>query len=160
MMHLIRNPLKKQQGFTLLESLISLTVLSIGLLGIAALFFEGLRSGRTAIYRTEAVYLAGDMADRIRANPLGGTAYTEDGSTKGCIGGTKNCSAAELAAEDRLIWETEIQNLMPGGTEYSVTYAEGTPTNTYVISLSWQEPGFVDAEGNPKPLTYALEMEI
>ena len=40
------------------------------MLGIGALFFDGLKSGRTAVYRTTAVYLAADMADRIKANIL------------------------------------------------------------------------------------------
>ena len=56
------------KGFTLVEVLVALVVMSVGMLGIAALYLEGLRAGRTALYRTTAVNLAADMADRIRAN--------------------------------------------------------------------------------------------
>ena len=55
-------------GFSIVEALVALVVLSVGMLGIAALYVESLRAGRTAVYRTQAVNLAADMADRIRAN--------------------------------------------------------------------------------------------
>jgi len=50
------------------EVLVALIVLSIGMLGIAALYLEGLRATRDALVRTQAVALTADMADRIRAN--------------------------------------------------------------------------------------------
>ncbi len=57
---------RHSRGFTLIEALVALVVLSIGLLGIAALYLDSLRAGRTAIYRTQAVNLAADLADRLR----------------------------------------------------------------------------------------------
>jgi len=151
-------PRRQQKGFTLIESLISLIVLSIGLLGIAALFFEGLKSGRTAIFRTEAVYLAGDLADRIRANPAGLDSYELDGNDDVvCVGKEKNCDGADMAIYDRYIWEKEIASLMPGGTTFGVTFTDGDPVDTYTISINWLEPGFVDANGDPAPLNYTLE---
>ena len=70
---------RRQRGFTLVEVLVALVVMSVGMLGIAALYLEGLRAGRTALYRTTAVNLAGDMADRIRANRNAGLAYAGTG---------------------------------------------------------------------------------
>jgi type IV pilus modification protein PilV len=58
----------RQRGFTMVETLVALVVLAIGLLGIAALYLDSLRAGRTAIYRTQAVNLSADLADRIRSN--------------------------------------------------------------------------------------------
>ena len=58
----------RKRGFSLIEILITLVVLSTGLLGLAALHAEGLRSGRSACLRTKAVNLASDMADRMRSN--------------------------------------------------------------------------------------------
>jgi type IV pilus modification protein PilV len=55
-------------GFSIVEALVALVVLSVGMLGIAALYVESLRAGRSAVYHTQAVNLAADMADRIRAN--------------------------------------------------------------------------------------------
>ena len=56
------------KGFTLVEVLVALVIFAVGLLGIAALHIEGLNAGRTALNRTQAVALASDLADRIRAN--------------------------------------------------------------------------------------------
>ena len=64
----IVNARTRQQGFTLVEVMVALIVLSVGMLGIAALFTQGLSAGRTAIFRTQAVNLVSDLADRIRAN--------------------------------------------------------------------------------------------
>ena len=57
-----------QRGFTLVEAMVALIVLSVGLLGIAALYVETLRASRTSLHRTQAVNLATDLADRMRAN--------------------------------------------------------------------------------------------
>ncbi|MCL4720697.1 MAG: prepilin-type N-terminal cleavage/methylation domain-containing protein, partial [Gammaproteobacteria bacterium] len=49
--------LRHDRGFTLIEVLVALVVMSVGMLGIAALYLEGLRASRTAVYRTTAVNL-------------------------------------------------------------------------------------------------------
>jgi type IV pilus assembly protein PilV len=59
---------KHQGGFTLLEVLIALLILSIGLLGLAALQTTGLRSNQMASMRTLATTTAYDITDRMRAN--------------------------------------------------------------------------------------------
>ena len=59
---------RDSRGFTLVEALVAMVVLSIGMLGIAALGIESLRASRAALVRTEAVTLATDMADRVRSN--------------------------------------------------------------------------------------------
>ena len=62
-------------GFSLVEAMVTLVVLSVGMIGIARFYGQGLGAGRTALYRTLAVNLAADMADRIRVNRLAGSAY-------------------------------------------------------------------------------------
>jgi type IV pilus assembly protein PilV len=61
-------------GFGLVETLVALVVISIGMLGMAALFNHGLTASRTSLARTQAVQLAADMAERIRGNRLGESA--------------------------------------------------------------------------------------
>ena len=58
----------RNQGFTLVEALIALLVLSIGLLGVAALQLIALQNNNNAMFRSQATYLAYDIADRMRAN--------------------------------------------------------------------------------------------
>lgn len=67
----MRRVIKSQdqsRGFTLLEVLIALLVLSIGLLGLAALQTVTLKANHSAYFRSQATFLAYDMMDRMRAN--------------------------------------------------------------------------------------------
>ena len=129
-----------QSGFTLVESLVALVVLSVGMIGIAALYGQGLSAGRAALDRTVAVNLAGEMADRIRANRLGRAAYSGAGSAaKACgPGGNTDCTPAELAAWDVFLWRAMVQQQLPGGVG-TVTFTVGTPP-TYTIQVDWREP--------------------
>ncbi len=70
---------QRQYGFSLLEVLIALLVLSIGLLGLAGLQTLGLKFNMQSYQRTQAALLAYDIVDRMRANPVekNGPRYTE-----------------------------------------------------------------------------------
>ncbi len=93
-----------QSGFTMVEVLVALVVLAIGLLGIAALYLNSLQSGRTAIYRTQAVNLAADLADRIRMNRTAqaayGTLFADAEVAVPACDTTGGCSDADLASTD------------------------------------------------------------
>ena len=56
---------RRERGITMVESLVALVILSVGMLGIAGLYVTGIKAGRSALLRTQAVNLASDMADRI-----------------------------------------------------------------------------------------------
>ncbi len=58
---------RRSGGFTLLEVLIAIVVLAIGLLGLAALQLRGLTDTGNAYLRSQATWLAYDVADRMRA---------------------------------------------------------------------------------------------
>jgi len=57
-----------EQGFTLIEVLVALVILSVGLIGLAALQTGGLRNNNSALIRSRAVLAAEDILDRMRAN--------------------------------------------------------------------------------------------
>lgn len=141
-------------GFTLVEVLIALVVLSIGMLGIAALYLESLRASRSALFRTEAVTLAADIADRIRANR--GTAETSTLDAYDC-GGTciENAGKGTIAIDDLNEWRSAIEAQLPGGAG-DITFAAGgaNAPNVYTIEVSWTEVGYGD------PLTYQIRVEI
>jgi type IV pilus assembly protein PilV len=159
-------------GFSIVEALIALVVLSIGMLGIAALYVESLQAGRSAIYRTQAVNLATDMADRIRANRLARAAYNLPAGAQPAAGqcaptntrASVNCTPQQLATDDLARWLATIRAQMPGGGE------DGLPTGTvnvnelgataaYSIQVIWSEPGARDELGRPRA-TYILNLQI
>jgi type IV pilus assembly protein PilV len=124
----------------LVESLVALVVVSVGMIGIASLYGQGLGAGRTALFRTQAVNLASDMADRIRVNRLGGPSYGGGAADNDCDpGGDTDCTAAEMAAHDLFVWQALVAAQMPNGVG-AVQYLGTTPP-TYTISIGWQEVG-------------------
>lgn len=138
-----------QAGFTMVEVLVALVVLSIGLLGIAALLLKSLQSGRTAVYRTQAVNLAADLADRIRMNRTAtaayGTLYADVVVEVPACDTTGGCSDADLAATDLSRWKATVGQLLPNGEGQVVVTAPlgaGEPDN-YVITVRWAEAGEV-----------------
>ncbi len=126
-------------GFSLIEVLIALIVMSVGMLGIAGLYVHGMQAGRTSLFRQHAVTLAGDVADRIRANPGAGAAYAGAGADNGCVGGTVNCSAPQMAAQDIFLWQQQADDTLPDG-QVTVTYSAAVPS-VYTVTVSWSEAG-------------------
>ena len=131
--------LRTQRGFSLLESMVALLVLSVGLIGIAALHTRGLSANRTAVYRNIAVSLSADMTDRIRANRVAGTAYNGTGESKGCDSGS-SCSSTDLALHDLFLWEGLVESMLPNG-EGTVAADDSTDPITYTITVTWDEAG-------------------
>lgn len=65
-----RSPRAHGAGFSLVEVLVAVLVLSVGLLGLAALQIAGVRANDSARLRTQATLAAYDLADRLRADPV------------------------------------------------------------------------------------------
>jgi type IV pilus assembly protein PilV len=148
-------PRRSGAGFTLVEVLVALVVMSVGMLGIAALYVEGLRAGRTAVLRTTAVTLAADMADRIRANPQALAAYAGagPGADNACVNGPAPCSAAAMAADDWQSWSDSLQTRLPAGAAAEITVTDLPPLTRYAITLTWPETG------QAEPASYTLVFE-
>jgi type IV pilus assembly protein PilV len=140
------------QGFSLIEVLIALIIMSVGMLGIAGLYVHGMQAGRTSTFRHHAVTLAGDVADRIRANPLGRADYEGAGADNNCVGGGINCTAAEMAAHDVDLWLQQAAATLPDG-DVDVTYAPGVPAQ-YTVTVIWSEAGQVP------PPQYAISFPV
>jgi type IV pilus assembly protein PilV len=127
------------RGFSLIEVLVALIIMSVGMLGIASLYVQSMQAGRTSLFRHNAVTLAGDVADRIRANPTAGAAYAGAGADFNCIAQGTNCSAPQMAAQDVLVWSDQATNTLPDGAVDIVIDAGAVPP-TYQITVRWNEP--------------------
>ena len=159
---------QQQAGVSLIETLVTLVIISIGMLGIAALYVESLRLGFTALSRTRAVSMAADMADRIRSNPAGAVIYDVDATPVGsnpptdcaetATAAAANCTPDELAGFDIWQWKTLIGNSsdesaqqlgLPGGIGV-VTRDDSTLPATIIITVSWTE--------REEPLSYSIAL--
>lgn len=127
------------QGFTLVEVLIALIIMSIGMLGIAGLYVHSMQAGRTSLFRHHAVTLAGDIADRIRANPRAAGAYAAAGANNSCVDGGVDCTPAEMAANDIFLWALQAADTLPTGNVV-IVFDNGPVPPTYQITVQWNEP--------------------
>ncbi len=143
---------RRQFGFSLVEVLIALVIMSVGMLGIAGLYVQSMQAGRTSMFRHHAVTLAGDVADRIRANPTAGGAYTAaNGVDNNCVAGNVVCTPAQMAANDILIWKAEAASILPAG-DVTIAFNNIATPPVYTITVSWNEPGL-----NP---TYVITIPV
>ncbi|EAR20898.1 type IV pilus modification protein PilV [Nitrococcus mobilis] len=122
-------------GFTLLEVLIALLILSVGLLGVAGLQLTGLRSNHSAYLRSQATILAYDLLDRLRANraqaQAGGYNITITGASDlPSISGSPTQAATDLNA-----WGSDLLARLPAA-QASVAVAAD---NTVNVSVSWDD---------------------
>ena len=129
-----------QQGVSLVESMIALLVISIGLLGIAALQITSMKQNNSALHHSQAVWIASNMSERIRANfgafdsyAAAGGIDTDTSPTQDCHAGP--CNIQQLVDGDAADWATEVQNLPAG---------RGTVTGTatmLTIRVMWDDEG-------------------
>lgn len=130
----------KKNGFSLVEVLIALVIMSVGMLGIAGLYVQSMQAGRTSTFRHNAVMLAGDVADRIRANPGAAAAYAGGGGNNNCVNGGVDCDEAQMAAHDIFLWDQQATDSLPNG-DVVVLFDNSVVPPLYTITISWDEPG-------------------
>ena len=138
-----RHSESSQRGLTLVETLAALVVLSVGLLGIAALQIHAMDTGRTAFFRGRAVDLSADMAERIRSNPLALDAYAGPGADHNCtpVSATSvGCTPAQMAAHDLFLWDRDVHSNLPNA-EWRIQIDAASAAPGYRLELVWGEPG-------------------
>lgn len=160
----IRNPKRENHGFSLIEVLVSLVILAIGLLGLAMLQTTGLRYNTNSYSRTQATYMAYDLAERMRANVPAFQAGNYDvastaaaatirssanyscnqGTTPNCTCDTGTCSNAAMASYDLGQWYYNLDRLLPGAKD-AANLASPAPativraSNIATVTIKWLE---------------------
>lgn len=162
--------LSKQDGFTLIEILVAVVILSIGLLGIASLQVQGLKNNQSAYLRSQATLLAYDMADRMRINATAAINGDYDGfdssistpTDPGCISTNLGCSDAALADTDLFEWARRLN-----GTEESIILlpdAQGRiirgAGNLFTIEILWNETQWDEATETKQVLSQSFSVNL
>jgi type IV pilus assembly protein PilV len=149
----------------MVEALVALVVISVGMLGIAGLYLSSLQAGRSANIRVQALNLASDLGDRIRANRQAKVAYTMAAGGTGvphsCLTPTA-CTPVFVAENDLFVWANAVKAALPVGATGAVTYTDTIDLadpkqphyDRYTIVITWREPGS-DAVGN-----YTMELKL
>jgi type IV pilus assembly protein PilV len=145
----------RSAGFTLVEILVTLLIVSIGLLGIAALHSFSLRNNYDALLRSHASALASDIADRMRANVTAirdGDEMVANSEYQVDIGeDPEPAEDASQAAIDVDEWKQALAEQLPTG-DGSIAINEATGIVT--ITVQWGERDQDD------PMVFTTETEI
>ncbi|AMN47265.1 type IV pilus assembly protein PilV [Steroidobacter denitrificans] len=143
--HVLPRAKHRSYGTTLIEVLVTLVVISVGLLGIAGLQLVSLRNNKDATIRTQASVLAADIADRMRANRTAALndQYNLEIDTSPGTGTT-------IPEDDLTAWRTTLAQQLPNGTG-SVDRITG---NVFTITIQWRERGDAD------PVEFQTSTEI
>ncbi|WOX06687.1 type IV pilus modification protein PilV [Microbulbifer pacificus] len=151
--------MKKQLGATMIEVLVTILVLAVGLLGLAATQVMSLKNGNNSHHRYLAALAAHEMAERMRANPDGLELASYDGKTvdgsESSVDCSSKCSAASLADLDLYDWGQVISNNLPGG-EGEIERVGRTVT----LTITWNEQHTGENRGTAAGGTEESEFEM
>ena len=142
-----------QQGFTLIEVLVSILILAVGLMGLAGMNSRILTGQFEAYQRAQASLLVQDMVNRIRANPTAARAGAYDGQELGLVEvACDEASAAHSAAKDLACWNESLRGVSVSdstdtlrlgsivGARGCIENLSGSATSEVVmrVTLAWQ----------------------
>jgi type IV pilus modification protein PilV len=171
--------IKQVHGFSMIELLVAVLVMGIGVLGITGLQMVSLQNNRGALVRADAVLLAYDMIDRIRANPTINYGSLPMGAAPPAAGDcfANNCTEAQMATFDKAAWKCSLGNFntdavcaglrngtalpsaldqpgLPSGDGQIVTTpvvpATVPPTFIVTVTVRWQE------QNEPAPTSISI----
>lgn len=138
------------EGFYLFEVLISLLVMSIGMLGIAAMLMVAHKASSSSYLRSQALRLAYSIVESMRANRTAavngnytisnlvtsGTPAVPSQPSPNCSQSV--CTTQQLAAWDSWYWLNNISTSLPAGGGSIATTLSGTNTIATVI-IQWND---------------------
>jgi type IV pilus assembly protein PilV len=155
-------------GFTLVEVLVALLVISIGLLGVAKLVLAAVKANDSSYLRGQATALAYSILDDMRANHayavsnlgyvVGYGAYPDPGFT--CNGVASTCTPAQIAQYDLYIWKQQLSaasavtsGALPSGDGQITMNVSATGQVTATITVKWDDSIAQWAFGTPSNAT-------
>jgi len=165
--------INSQNGFSIIEVLISVLVISIGLLGMAGLQTTGIQQSHNSYLKTQASMLAYDMADRMRSNLQGVAAGHYDDVNAGTLdlvttepacADANACTAQELADIDIYQWTSGSDT---GSLAATLPSGHGMVANSggiFTITVLWDENRTgatgTDCAGDPAANLKCFQLEF
>lgn len=149
----------RNRGFTLLEVMIALLILSVALLGIAALVTISLKADDSAYMRTQADNLAYQVLDFMRADRSDAVNSCFNGTFT--AGGTvaSTCGSASAATTELWQWQQALTAL-PAGASGTVTTSVVNGVTIASVSIQWNDSRAHDSlHGTTSTYTSSLGVE-
>lgn len=148
------------RGFTLVELMVALLVLTVGLLGALALLMRASRGAGDALARSQAALLAQGLAETMRSNRTALAAGAFDLLTANapgvapampasCVVDSSPCGGTAMAQADLARWQEAVATMLPAGAGASTCVVDGD-TRLCEITLSWRERFSADDRAVPR----------
>jgi type IV pilus assembly protein PilV len=142
----------KESGTSMIEVIVTIIVISIGILGLGGLQITSMKYQKTAGQRAEATQSAYDLSERMRANGTGvsldryvyTTAYATTVANLPSIPAcsTSICTALEVAEIDKAEWLRNLATRLSGGAGYVINNGIGG----YDLVVMWKEPNYTGVD--------------
>lgn len=126
---MLNTELPRNNGFTLIEVLVSMVIMAVGLLGLAGLQTLSLRDNQDAYLSSQATALAYEMSDRIRANAAywkGPVPTPSCPAANLCNSAANPCDAAAMANFDYCYWKDSVAKKLVAGASATVSVSGST----------------------------------
>ena len=159
-----------QAGLSMIEVLVSLTIVAFGVLGLLGLQARALSFQRDSFDRRTAAEMVAQLAERIRANHLGLTSGRYGRPTAADLNaGTATpasitpcatpaaCTTNELARRDWEQWRIEYRQRSPGAAAY--LQWDNADGRFVTVSVAWPEPQSV-ADPDPNSLCNQINLRL
>jgi len=144
----LNSPGTRERGATLIEVLVTIVILTFGLLGVAALQVRMQLAQTESYYRAHAVLLMQDIVDRVNANRINALNYVTTGPL-GAGNAIQDCTGLTGAALDLCEWNNALlgtaENTAGGqqaggmiGERGCITNVSATMPREFVVAVAWQ----------------------
>jgi type IV pilus assembly protein PilV len=164
------------RGFTMIEVLVSIVILSLGLLGIAGLQAFALKNSHSASLRLTATTLATDVMDRMRSNyqAVSNGEYNKPdvsayATAVSSCQSSSGCTSQERAQHDLYEWAQRVAAGLPNGigivcldstpndgASSAAPACDNTGTSLYVVKIWWTDDRSRTASATPQLFTTAF----
>jgi type IV pilus modification protein PilV len=138
---------QRQQGASLIEVLVALTLVAFTMLGLLGLQLRSMSSQKDSLDRRTAALLVSGLGERVSANFAGFEQRLYDGlilnpadAAPGAVvcAVPGNCTTAEIATRDWALFSQQVRTRLPGGVAFLTTPADLSRTTVIVGWLDTQ----------------------
>ncbi len=128
--------ISSSNGFNLIEILVTMLIMAVGMMGIAALQFKGLQYNTDAYTRSQVNFIAYDIADRVRLNRANAASYISTYDAGDSHTACNHATGAN-AVNDLNCWYDLVDAALPFGSGADITSAAGV----FQVQLTWTDRG-------------------
>lgn len=148
------------RGYSLIEVIVTMAILSVGLLGLAGLQARAHTAEAESFSRAQALMLAADLADRMATNRVEARKGAASAYNTATVQGTGNASvdcsglpsttSDEMAVKDLCEWDQALKGVIEtsgGAAVGGIAGARGcvelqlAPIQQFVVTVAWAGRG-------------------